>query len=423
MNKKNKNLITQTVVPNKNKIVFKKRKIKIIGIGGGGSSIILEIAKKISKISFSVVDTDSQILKKAKQQKISCLQLGQDLTHGFGTGMDLELAETASIKEKEKIKKFLQGYDLCILISCLGGGTGSGVSPVFAKIANNLGIMTLGIFTLPFKFEGERKIEIAKESFQKLKPNLNAICVLPNEKIFQIIDKNTPLKEALSIINRNLINNLEGLIETIYSSGIINIDFADLKTILEGKGKLFFLNSVVLEKSKEGTENFKTVLSNPFYFYTIKGAKAILFNITGEGKNILLSDISQISKLISELIDHDAKIIFGIYQNKSYQNKIRITIFGVGCSYKIFPEETKKLEKDMKTKMNKEIKEQKNKKTKKIKTNSQKIKIVDDERKNKKDNINVQIRKNSLQIRKELEEQEKELLEKEKIWEVPPSLR
>jgi len=324
----------------------KKTKIRVIGIGGGAGNIVSEIASRLKagsqprNSSFVVANTDLQALRATKRNTIH-FQFGENFTRGLGAGMNVELAETAAETEKEKIKKLFLGQDLCILVASLGGGTGSGAGPVFAKIAKSLGIITLGVFTLPFKFEGERKLEIARDALLRLKPNLSAISILPNERIFQIIDKSTPLKEAFSSINKSLAESLQGLIEMIYLPGLINIDFADLRAILQGKGRLVFLNAVEVEGANRLAEATKSVLVSPLYPYTIKGAKGVLFNIAGE-RGLSLSEVSQISKTISELVNPEAKIIFGISENKKYQNKIKVTLLATGCSTKIFSEEAKK---------------------------------------------------------------------------------
>jgi cell division protein FtsZ len=324
----------------------KKTKIRVIGIGGGAGNIVSEIASRLKagsqpiKASFVVANTDLQALRATKRNTIR-FQFGENFTRGLGAGMNVELAEEAAQTEKEKIKKLFQGQDLCILVASLGGGTGSGAGPVFAKIAKNLGIITLGVFTLPFKFEGERKLEIARDALLKLKTNLNTISILPNERIFQIIDKSTPLKEAFSSINKSLAESLQGLIEMIYLPGLINIDFADLRAILQGKGRLAFLNAVEVEGANRLAEAIKKVLVSPLYPYTIKGAKGVLFDIAGE-RGLSLSEVSQISKTISELVNPEAKIIFGISERKKYENKIKVTLLATGCSTKIFSEEVKK---------------------------------------------------------------------------------
>jgi len=345
MFKKSKRVVKRSL-PKVEKDSIKRTKIKVIGIGGGGSFIVSEIASgrvssKMEKASFVVANTDLQALRLASR-KAQRFHFGQNLTQGLGTGMSVELGEMAAQNEKEKIKKILEGQDLCIIVACLGGGTSSGATPIFAKVSRKLGNITLGIFTLPFKFEGEKKMEIAKAALEKLKPKFNAIIIIPNERIFQIIDKKTPLKVALSAINKNLAESLGGLIETIYQPGLINIDFADLKTILGGQGRLAYLNTIEVQKKGDSTKiAVEKVLNSPLYPYSIRGAKGVLLNIAGE-RDLELSEVNQISKIISGLSNKEAKIIFGVSQNKKYSNIIKITLLATGCATKIFSSKSKK---------------------------------------------------------------------------------
>jgi len=435
----------------------KKTKIRVIGIGGGGGSIVSEIASRVAKASFAVANTDIKALKEASR-KVIRFQFGENLTQGLGTGMNVGLGEIAAQNEKERIKKLLAGYDLIIIIASLGGGVGSGAGPVFAKISKSLGNLTYGIFTLPFKFEGEKKMEIAITSLKKIRPYLNTFSVIPNERIFQIIDKATPLKAALSAINKTLSESLEGLIETIYEPGLINIDFADLKTILSGRGRLCYLNTVVVPREEnKSQEVIEKMLHSPLYPYTIRGAKGALFNIAG-GKGINLSEVSQISKAISDLLNREAKIIFGISHTRpmggkaKYQDKIKVTLLATGCGLKIGAQSMlggqrvgwspKKVRKQKKVKKKvipeptpqklPKVKKAKKAKLKKAKTRvSKKPKEperiapaeVEEKKIEEKKGIEEKIRKSALQIKKEAEEAEKEMIEKEEFWETPAFLR
>ena len=434
----------------------KRTKIRVIGIGGGGGSIVSEIASRVKEASFLVANTDTKALKGASRKAIR-FQFGENLTQGLGTGMDSELAEIAAQNEKERIKKILEGQDLLIIVACLGGGVGSGATPVFAKISKSLRNLTYGIFTLPFKFEGEKKMEIARNYLEKARGYFNAFSVLPNERIFQIIDKKTPLKQALSAINKSLAESLGGLIETIYQPGLINIDFADLKTILEGRGRLAYLNTVKVRKNANSTqEAIEKVLNNPLYPYSVRGAKGVLLNIAGE-RDLGLSEVSQISKTIHDLLNKEAKIIFGISQGKQYSDIIKTTLLATGCATKIFPKKRKSKKKKRprgkkiiekaplpekkpqpsspKAKIVKKAKKTKPKKLKiKIKKEAKKSEISQPKvEKNKEEKVRLQPtrspamkeihRKNALQIKKEAEEAEQDLLEKEKLWETPAFLR
>ncbi|MFH1509623.1 MAG: cell division protein FtsZ [Candidatus Nealsonbacteria bacterium] len=427
----------------------KKTKIRVIGIGGGGGAIISEIASKMPKASFVIANTDLQALKN-RNKKASIFNFGQTLTHGLGTGMNVEIGREAALLEKDKIKKLMEGYDLCILVSCLGGGTGSGAAPVFAKIAKSLGSLTYGIFTLPLKFEGERKMDIAKESLRQVKNHLNAITVIPNEKVFQVIDKNTPLKQAFSVINKDLAESLGGLIETIYEPGMINIDFADLRTVLEGTGRIAYLNTVEVQR-KEGSlkELIVKILNSPLYPYGIKGAKGVLFNISGE-KTLSLNEVSQISKTISDLTNPEAKIIFGISQKSSSADMIKTTILATGCSFKIASPLVMQPKKKIRKKPSIFVKKKKNKKREietpqhpekpetpvtpekkeKLKKKRRKIKKIKVEKpielKEETTTSPLKIdaeRKNGLQLKREAEDIEKEMQEKESFWETPAFLR
>jgi len=450
----------------KNKdIGVKKTKIRVIGVGGGGSSIVSEIASNVGRVSFAVANTDLQALRTSNRKALH-FQFGESLTRGLGTGMNVEIGKLAAQNETERIKKIMEGQDLCIIVACLGGGTGTGAAPIFAKISRDLGNITYGIFTLPFSFEGERKMEIAKNALKELKSKVNAFSVIPNERIFQIIDKSTPIRAALSAINKNLANSLQGLIEMIYQPGLINIDFADLRTVLQGQGRLAYLNTIEVRGAKRSEEAIKEVLNSPLYPYGIKGAKGILLNIAGE-KNLGLSEISQISKSISGISNKEAKIIFGIAQNKKYSGIIKTTLLATGCgSLRMFSDGAKKTKKKTKKSVVKKerVKVAKKKNPRPIKMTIKKIvfakkkpeKTVEKKEKNKNKNktkkpkkkIKVQnknlpqepqfpkedvkennaqplfrVRKNAIQIKKETEEVEKEMLEKEKFWETPAFLR
>lgn len=423
---------------------IRKTKVRVIGIGGGGGNIVSEIASRMTKVSFVVANTDTKALK-ISGRKVSRFHFGQNLTQGLGTGMNPELGEEAALQEKDKIKKLLEGQDLCILVACLGGGTGSGATPAFAKISKNLGNITYGIFTLPFKFEGEKKMEIARESLKKIKPHLNAFSVIPNERAFQVIDKATPLKQALSVVNKSLSESLEGLIETIYEPGLINIDFADLRTILEGRGRLAYLNAVEVQRKEGSTKELMArVLNSPLYPYTIRGAKGVLFNIAGE-KKLSLAEVSQISKSISELANPQAKIIFGVAESKKYSDVIKTVLLAVGCGTKIFSGDAKKKKIISKPALKKRPPSRRRKKNKKpsepLAKKKIKIKVEAAKESKEKESSEVEtpkegifslgqpaekeerVRKNALQIKKESEDAEREMLEKEKFWETPAFLR
>jgi cell division protein FtsZ len=392
-------------------------KIKIIGIGGGGSSIVGEIAKIFSREKFSfgnrlefiVVNVDTQALKAAPKQTKK-FYFGEEVTYGLGCGMNPELGEKAAVLAKEKIKKELSQADLCIFISSLGGGTGSGATPVFTQIADSLKVLSLGIFTLPFKFEGIRKQEIAKEAIKKIKPNLNAITVISNQKIFQIIDQKTSLRKAFSSMNKILIQALEGLIDSIYSPGTINIDFADLRTILKTKGEAAFLGCGTASGQNRAEKALEKLIKNPLFDYKFENAQNFLFNIAGS-KNIKMKEVEEVSRTIFKF-NPKAKIIFGISQEPKLKNQLKITLLAIGC------------QKETKVKKAKEKKEEE-KKEKKTKGKPKKVKTtkLKKPRKTVKISQKTRIRRNALDLHKMAKESEKELLEEEKKWDIPAFLR
>ncbi len=316
-----------------NKNFFKdfvpRTKIKVIGVGGGGGTIINELASNVKNIDFLAVNTDIQALKK-HSSKIKKFAFGKVLTKGLGAGMDINIGRLAAEQEKEKVKKILKGVNFCILVSCLGGGTGSGAVPIFAKYAKEMTDIVFGIFTLPFKFEGQKRAKIAQDALHAMMPNLNAVTVIPNDKIFRLVSQDTSLRKSFSIINKSLADNLKGLIELLHLPGLINIDWADIKTVLERKGQIVYLNTSEVHKKDRAVEAVKKVLSNPLYQYKFKGADRILFNISG-GKELGMKEVEYISKSIAEF-NPQAKIIFGVSHYNKYKNKIKITILATGIT-------------------------------------------------------------------------------------------
>jgi len=305
-----------------------KAKIKVIGIGGGGGSIVSEIGRSLKKATFVIADTDIRALK--KKSGIKYLWFGGDLTHGLGTGVNVELAKQAAESAKGKINSIFEDQDIIIFVASLGGGLGSGATQVFVEAAREFGGITLGIFTMPFKFEGKNKHRIAQNALKSLRKSLNVSLVIPNEKIFKIIDETTPITNAFSTVNKSLIESLESLIDLISNPGIINIDFADLRTILRGRGNSAFLNTIE-ESGKARVERIcENIFKNPLLQNNGFEAEKILFNIAG-AENLSMFEVEKISSHIGKL-NPKAKIIFGISKDSSLKNKIKTTILMTGAS-------------------------------------------------------------------------------------------
>ena len=301
-------------------------RIKVVGIGGGGGSIVSEIGRSLEKATFVVADTDIRALK--KKSGIKYFWFGEEFTHGLGTGVNVDLARQAAVSAKEKISGIFKNQDIIIFIASLGGGLGSGATEIFAEAAKEFGGITLGIFTLPFKFEGKNKQRIAQNALKSLRQALNVSLVIPNEKIFKIIDANTPITDAFSYVNKSLIESLESLIDLIYNPGIINIDFADLRTILKGTGNAAFLNTAEGSGKDRAEKICAKILENPLLQNSKFTAGKILFNIAGS-ENLSMFEVEKISSHISGA-NPKAKIIFGISKNSRLKNRIKTTILMTG---------------------------------------------------------------------------------------------
>ena len=447
-----------------------KAKIKVIGIGGGGGSIVSEIGKSLEKATFVVADTDVRALSK-KKPGIKYLWFGEEFTHGLGTGLNIDLAKKAAESAKEKISGIFKDQDIVIFIASLGGGLGSGATKVFADVAKEFGGITLGIFTMPFKFEGPAKYRIAQNALKSLRQSLNVSLVIPNEKIFKVIDANTAITDAFSMVNKSLVESLESLVDLIYSPGIINIDFADLKTILNGLGNIAFLNTIEESGKNRAEKICERIFVNPLLQNSNFEVEKILLNIAGSS-SLSMHEVEKISRRVAEL-SPKAKIIFGISKNLKLNNKIKTTILMTGGGSKTEipdpkPEiikETVKVEKVVERKIvqnlvkeNKgakkikkpRLKKPKNKKPKITKKPKEKIEKKNPEKEpvsfipifqasasglavvdeNKLSIVETQslsaktaIRRSGLEIKKaeELEEKKREAQEKE--WEIPAFLR
>lgn len=391
--------------PERKESLLKPRKIRIrvIGLGGGGASIVAEMARDLKGVSFLVADTDARTAKKAKS-RVRFFQFGQSLTGASGTGMDIELAQKAAESAKERISKLFAGQDLIIFVGCLGGGVASGAGPVFAEEARNQRLISLGIFTLPFNFEGEKKMRIAKESLEKIRENLSAVVFVSNEKIFQLIEKKTPLKKALSALNKIFTDWLTDLIELIQKPNLINIDFADLRTLLKNRGKLLFFSQGVAQGQNRVEEILKKLFQNPLFDAPPKGVKRILFNIGG-GRDLGLKEVERISEAISKL-NPRAKIIFGVSQNPQDRGKIKMTFLAVSDSPLL--KTKRRLKKKEKTR--KTLKAEK----KKIKKKTALVPVKKERKKT---------RRSALEIRAAQEEQKEREWVREPEWEIPTFLR
>jgi len=399
------------------KVDFPKVRIRIIGIGGGGTSIVANLSKKLkNQVSIYAVDSDIESLKRAKKF-VKTQIFGQNITSGLGTGSDYSLAEKIANSEREKISKLLKDQDLVIFISCLGGGFGSGVLPEFSRVSKELNQVSIGFFTFPFRFEGLKRKRIAKQSLEKSKTNLSAYSVIFNDSIFKKVKSDFPLSKAFSLINEFLGKNLNELFNVIFKPGLINLDFADFKNIFSQRGKYFFLNTVESNSKNRSDDIIEKLFSDPFLPYNIK-AENIILNITGS-KDIKAFEVKNLTENIYKF-NKDAKIIFGICKDSSLEGKIKQMFLAVGKERKLELTKKKKTKKEKKKVIKKKSKEKKKKISKKIrKTKKKKIKTKKKIEKPKKTNKE---RKSAIDLKAEREEEELKKIEKETELEIPPFL-
>jgi cell division protein FtsZ len=303
-------------------------KIKVIGVGGSGGNAISRMMKcKIKGVELIVINADVQDLQKnASHQKI---QIGKKLTRGLGTGMNPEIGKKAAEEQREEIRQALNGADMVFLTCGLGGGCGSGATPVVAEIAKSLGALTIAIVTKPFSFEGEQRKEIAESSLRKLKEKVDSLIIISNDKLLSILEPKTTVASAFWFCDEILRQAVQGISDLIILPGIINIDFADVKAIMKNSGSALFGVGLAKgpERAKEATLQ---ALNFPLLNLSCSGAKGILFNVSG-GKDISLSEVEEAAKIITQNVSADARIIFGAIQDEKLKTgEIKVTVIATG---------------------------------------------------------------------------------------------
>jgi len=305
-------------------------KIKIIGVGGAGGNMINRIwESRIRGIDLIAINTDVQDLLKIKARKK--IKIGKDETKGFGTGMDPTIGEIAASKDIVKIKEAIKDSDFLVLVGGLGGGTGSGALPVISELAKEMKILTVGIFTFPFEFEGPVRMEIAQESFNKIKDFIDAYITIENDMIFKIIDKDVSLEEAFLKVDEILKKLIEGISYLIINPGLVNVDFADIRLVLKDAGQLF-----IGIGEGEGEEKVKSAIQNalnsPILNTNFFNAKRVLFNIIG-GPDLTIKEVKEIADKIKDQVDKvNSKIIFGATVSEKMKNKLRLILMASNFS-------------------------------------------------------------------------------------------
>ena len=307
-----------------------KPRIAVIGVGGGGGNAVNNmIAKNLEGVDFVVANTDAQAL--AHSSAIRKIQLGLEITHGLGAGARPEIGKIAAEEAKEEIARELEGVNMVFITAGMGGGTGSGAAPVVAHIAKEKGILTVGVVTKPFTFEGRKRMETAEGALANFTSEVDSIIVIPNQNLFRIADKKTTLAEAFLMADDVLYSGVRSITDLMMMPGLINLDFADVKNIMQDKGKAI-MGTGEAEGDNRAQEAAKQALSNPLLDdCSMHGAKGVLINITG-GDDITLMEIDEAASIIKEEVDDNANIIFGSSYDENLAGKIRVSIVVTGIN-------------------------------------------------------------------------------------------
>jgi len=302
-------------------------KIKVVGVGGGGGSAINRmVANGIRGVGFVAVNTDVQALHYNKANEK--IHIGKTVTKGLGAGMNPDLGKGAAEESQNEIKEALKGCDMVFVTCGLGGGTGSGASPVVAQIAKEMGALTVAVVTKPFMFEGGQRKNIADRAYAELADKVDTIITISNDKLLQVIDKKTSLLEAFKIADDVLRQGVQGIAEIITVPGIINADFADVKAVMSNAGSALMGIGMATGENK-AVEAAKDAINSNLLDMSIDGARGIVFTITG-GPDLSMTEVSEAAKVITSAADDDAKIIFGAVIDEKMKDQIKITVVATG---------------------------------------------------------------------------------------------
>jgi cell division protein FtsZ len=301
--------------------------IRVIGVGGGGNNAVNRmIAAGLRGVEFIAVNTDAQALKGAMAG--AKLQIGSKLTKGLGAGADPEVGLRAAEESREEIANALRGADMVFVTAGMGGGTGTGAAPVVAEIAKELGALTVGVVTKPFTFEGRKRQIQAEKGIAGLKGKVDTLITIPNDRLLQVVDKRTSIVEAFRIADDVLRQGVQGISDLIAVPGLINLDFADVRTIMADTGSALMGIGVARGEGR-ATEAARAAISSPLLETSIEGAKGVLLNITG-GPDLGLMEVNEAAEIISQAADPEANIIFGAVIDDTLSEEIRVTVIATG---------------------------------------------------------------------------------------------
>ncbi len=302
--------------------------LRVIGVGGGGNNAVNRmIASGLQNVSFIAVNTDLQQLRLSKAE--SKLAIGGKLTGGLGAGGNPEIGEKAALEDRESLESAVRASDMVFITAGMGGGTGTGAAPIIAQVAKDMDILTVAVVTKPFDFEGPKKRAIAEEGIEKLREAVDTLIVIPNQYLFKIVEKNTPVNEAFFMADDVLRQGVQGISDLITEAGEINIDFADVKTIMKGKGDAL-MGIGLGHGDNRAVDAATNAINNPLLEDAkIEGAKGILVNVSG-GSNLSLTEFEEVLKIITANADKDAIVITGYCMESSLEDRIKVTVIATG---------------------------------------------------------------------------------------------
>ena len=303
-------------------------KIKVIGVGGGGGNAVNRMIEAgIEGVEFLVANTDLQALKSSKAS--IKIQIGEKLTRGLGAGGDPEVGRRSALEDTEKIIEVLEGADMVFITAGLGGGTGTGAAPILASLASELGALTVAVVTKPFRFEGRRRQRQAEQGLSELRDCVDTVITIPNDRLLGAVSKNTPFLEAFKLADDVLRQGVQGISDIITVPGLINVDFADVKTTMSGMG-IALMGTGLSGGDNRATEAMRNAISSPLLEEaSIEGAKSVLVNISG-GPDMTLFEIYEAMDIIHEAAHEDANIIVGAVVNERMSDEIKITVIATG---------------------------------------------------------------------------------------------
>ena len=312
-------------------------KIKVIGLGGGGSNAVTRmVMEDIQGVEFMAMNTDAQAL--AVCEAPIRVQLGEKLTRGLGAGGDHEIGHKAAEESKDELKDLVAGADMVFITAGMGGGTGTGAAPVVAEIAKQSGALTIAVVTKPFDFEGAHRCQVADEGIARLLGKVDTLIIIPNDRLLTLCDQKTGVDNAFKMADDVLHHGVQSIAEVITTPGVINLDFADVKAVMKDAGPAWMSIGTGTGQNR-ATDAAKQALASPLLDVSIEGSRAVLFNVVG-GTSLTLFEVNQAAEVIKQAVAPDANIIFGVAHEPDMDNEVRITLITTGFTAKLAPDGT-----------------------------------------------------------------------------------